>query len=66
MLKSMRWEDEDAIIHDSLRIHKRDDVMCLIAGDVVCTRVESKSRIAWRIFMKFVMDVMPFQTNLRS
>jgi hypothetical protein len=59
----VRWDDEDAITHDPLR--KRDDVAVLddvISGDV---RLYSgkNSRRAGRIYMKFVMEVTPFEAN---
>jgi hypothetical protein len=71
MHEVVRWNDEDAITRDSL--HMRADAIVL--DDVIsleeyflrrCLCARNNSRRAGQIFIKFLMDVVPLEANLKS
>jgi hypothetical protein len=55
MRKIVRWDDDEAISHDAVRM--RDLILIVISGGGSLHACNN------RIFVKFVMDITPFEVK---
>jgi hypothetical protein len=61
MLKFVRWDDEEAITDEHLRMRDGDIIL-----DAIRLYACSKSRMAGWILVTLVVDVMPFEPTQKS